>query len=526
MKKTLFFCTIAVVLLTACSDNGLFPKEKQYTPLYVYYNPLPLIIPETYGFWLFSEEYYPTFVNYPDDRSKHGLRGNVSLVQYPNNEYIFDTKGKLKVSSSFADEARKYIELREFRHDIEGHLIGIYRNSHKDKWASNREKFEYDSIGQLKSRHRVQKDIYSYYDDGTLKEIARQLSKTQKKRMEFDTFGDLVKWEREETTSNPFMRDANCQSSICTFTHTNGLCTEMVEKIIFKNDTVVCKNYFTYNEKGDLTTWGYSGGVINSQLREKKYNGFFEANLKISFEYEYDSHSNWTTMRIIFPERFEQIEYLVRCGRGQPVMTYHRNIEYHAFSAKEERELKKKNAPKFTAVQGHGLYGDVKKVSGSHQEMIFDEYGNILYNGYNHYVYNSPTQYMIDSAIGPFRITCEGNIRKEEDEKGIEGTIEYEFDKRERVIRHRYSPSMHPITETYTYNGREKHPATITSEVCYEDGCDKTTCKYSYMEFDKQGNWTKRKVQRIVTSTTYEPEEITTKTEPEFIETRTITYYN
>lgn len=45
---------------------------------------------------------------------------------------------------------------------------------------------------------------------------------------------------------------------------------------------------------------------------------------------------------------------------------------------------------------------------------------------------------MIDNVIGPFRITCEGNLRKEVDEKGIEGTIEYEFDSRGRVVRHKF----------------------------------------------------------------------------------------
>ena len=65
----------------------------------------------------------------------------------------------------------------------------------------------------------------------------------------------------------------------------------------------------------------------------------------------------------------------------------------------------------------------------------------------------------------------------------------------------------------------------------YEDGEDISTCKYTYLETDQQGNWTKRKVVR-----TWECEEYlfdgekgtsrtTTKTDPEFIETRVISYY-
>lgn len=72
------------------------------------------------------------------------------------------------------------------------------------------------------------------------------------------------------------------------------------------------------------------------------------------------------------------------------------------------------------------------------------------------------------------------------DEKGIEGTIEYEFDSRGRIVRY----------------------------------------KYSYLETDSRGNWTKRRVKRTWKSTTYgyenEPDKVSTKTEPEFTETRTI----
>lgn len=36
------------------------------------------------------------------------------------------------------------------------------------------------------------------------------------------------------------------------------------------------------------------------------------------------------------------------------------------------------------------------------------------------------------AGVGPFRITCEGNLRKEEDEGKIMGTEEYEFDRKGR----------------------------------------------------------------------------------------------
>lgn len=101
MRKTLLFCAaITALLFTACSGSGMFEKEKKYTPLYVYYNPLNYN--QDYDF---AESFYPDYINYPDDRIKYGLRGNVSLVLYGSAdagiEYIFDDEGKLRTVSSF-----------------------------------------------------------------------------------------------------------------------------------------------------------------------------------------------------------------------------------------------------------------------------------------------------------------------------------------------------------------------------------------------------------------------------------------
>lgn len=123
--RIIYLCLISA-LLAACSGDRLFKKEKKYTPLYVYYNPLNYN--QNYDF---AELFYPDYINYPDDRIKYGLRGNVSLVLYGSAdagiEYIFDDEGKLRTVSSFLDRARRYIELREFRY-TDGRLAGVYRN--------------------------------------------------------------------------------------------------------------------------------------------------------------------------------------------------------------------------------------------------------------------------------------------------------------------------------------------------------------------------------------------------------------
>lgn len=147
--RIIYLCLISA-LLAACSGDRLFKKEKKYTPLYVYYNPLNYN--QDYDF---AESFYPDYINYPDDRIKYGLRGNVSLVLYGSAdtgiEYIFDNEGKLRTASSFLDRARRYIELREFRY-TDGRLAGVYRNPQNDKWATSKQKFEYDAAGRLVRR--------------------------------------------------------------------------------------------------------------------------------------------------------------------------------------------------------------------------------------------------------------------------------------------------------------------------------------------------------------------------------------
>ena len=553
MRKTLLIC--AITLLAACSGGGLFEKEKKYTPLYVYYNPLPLVYPESYfGQYDFPESHYPDFLNYPDDRVKHGLRGNVKRVEYPtagnySMEYVFNNKGQLEHIKPVMGGPKT------FRYDNEGRLVGVY----EDGRSRSDQKFEYDATGRLTKRDAgaALRKSYSYYEDGTLKAIIPDSNGNAKDLIEFDPSGNLVRM-KAFFTSNPFMYEAAGQygdlPSVSTYTYTDGLCTEKLERIASEKDSITCRNLYTYNDKGDLTAWEYFGGIYQTNLENRNQYVFLDnATLKVTFEYEYDNHGNWTTMRVILPEDFMKLEYFIRCydaylrivagqkyqkGQENPVLTVRRNIEYHASTAEEEWEMKKKDAPKFTAAQGRGLYGDVKSVTDGEYTVNFDEYGNVIgetwsSGGKNIYDYESPFRYALRSEtspfIGPFRIICEGNIRKEEDEKGIEGTTEYEFDKHGRVIRYRHFSGMMPVKEQYTYSGRDKLPEMMTSSDSYEEGEDVTKYKYTYLETDKQGNWTKRKVIRTVESTMYGAtagEETTSvKTDPEFTEARTITYY-
>lgn len=577
MRKTLLLC--ATALLAACSGGGLFEKEKKYTPLYVYYNPLdPDITSTLTNTDLSPVKNYPNFVNYPDDRTKHGLRGNVSQVRYPLKDargnpstwgigLAFNEAGQL-TSVFSGDFARPMdAEIWEFQYDNAAHLVGKVNNPHRYRWPSNKDHFEYDASGRLVKRNSpfAQGDFqtYDYHENENLKRVIpvqnpRNLPSTALTgMMEFNKSSELERME-VPLTSNPFVADAkgsfNDFPSVSTFTYSGGLCTEKLEKIAFivrgeTLDTITCVNRYAYNDKGDLISWEYNGGYYRLDPVTRNEYSIPQTSFTIRFEYDYDKHGNWTTRRTILPDNYADIEWLHRyyvvstkqkepASGERPVVSIEREIDYYAFSAKEKAELKKKDAPKFTAVQGRGLYGSVKSLSETGHTVSFDEYGNISYEKWEYgpteenYDYKSPTEYVkktTGAIIGPFRITCEGNIRKEGDEKGIELPTEYEFDKHGRLIRYSHADGMSPVVEEYTYDGREKHPAVMTYTFRYEEGKDIVKCKYTYLETDKQGNWTKRKVVRTVESTVYDAmtdkETTSVKTDPEFTETRAISYY-
>lgn len=102
-RKQVFIIAALSLLLTACTSNSL-TRQKGSTPLHLYDNPLGL---DVMALLDGSHSYYDyaLFVNYPNDLTKHGLRGNVAKVIYkingvPNqkvNQVIlhFSSQGKL-----------------------------------------------------------------------------------------------------------------------------------------------------------------------------------------------------------------------------------------------------------------------------------------------------------------------------------------------------------------------------------------------------------------------------------------------
>lgn len=196
---------------------------------------------------------------------------------------------------------------------------------------------------------------------------------------------------------------------------------------------------------------------------------------------------------------------------------------------------------------GRGLYGKVKNVTDEHCIITFNEEGYIISkewkdkrNNRIDYKYISPTEYVdIDPSV------CNDEtwthvisyiedtlkvIYKHKEYEELEA--EYVFDTQGRIINYNYADGMMPVCEEYVYNGNNKYPDSMQIAAYYEEGKDISNSSFTYLEIDQQGNWTKRKVNRTWNITKYiydidgDSEKESTITDPEFIETRTITYYN
>lgn len=588
MKKFLSVsCLVICSLLAACIGGGTVENEKKYTPLEVYFNPLANEITEisSPGSLLAYEANY--FLNYPNDLARLNLHGPVRSVIYGRRpemssvKFFFNKNGFMTEIHSGTYLSAYGMNKTRFKYDESGRFIGWLKLNKANNEGEYEIKYKYDENGRPESS-RMRNGLtmnFSYFNDGTLKETNMSLKdsfyfgKVKKTKMEYNEKGQLVKMQSMHSSNRLIQDGFNIYSlvypSVSTFEYNeDGLCTRKYEEVFFidrrMNDTLKimpCDNIFTYNEKGDLASWTYTGGSYYTDKENRNLYGFEEVSFTIKYEYLYDDYGNWRRKYIIMPENItENInlhkfyyynnqeydgfrEYEPEEG-ARPVVVLNRILEYYLETdvdkgkgGKEAAKQKKPEGPAYTAAQGMGLYGKVKSIYSDGSSIFFDEYGNIarLVNGNSEevYKYKTPFTYTIPdpwgNEIGPYRIECEENTRKEKEERS--GNIEalYEFDNKGRLIRHRYFEGMMPAEATYTYDGKNKLPAYKVCKHEYEEGTDTETCQYLYLGIDKKGNWTMRKVRRTWNSETYNYEtkkyDISTRTEPDFTESRTIAYY-
>lgn len=555
MKKFLSVSSLVICsLLAACTGGGLVENEKKYTPLEVYFNPLANEIEEISlrGSILAYNANY--FLNYPNDLARLNLHGPVRSVIYGRRpemssvKFFFNKNGFMTEIHSGTYLSAYGMNKTRFKYDESGRFIGWLKLNKANNEGEYEIKYKYDENGRPESS-RMRNGLtmnFSYFNDGTLKETNMSLKdsfyfgKVKKTKMEYNEKGQLVKMQSMHSSNRLIQDGFNIYSlvypSVSTFEYNeDGLCTRKYEEVFFidrrMNDTLKimpCDNIFTYNEKGDLASWTYTGGSYYTDKENRNLYGFEEVSFTIKYEYLYDDYGNWRRKYIIMPENItENInlhkfyyynnqeydgfrEYEPEEG-ARPVVVLNRILEYYLETdvdkgkgGKEAAKQKKPEGPAYTAAQGMGLYGKVKSIYSDGSSIFFDEYGNIarLVNGNSEevYKYKTPFTYTIPdpwgNEIGPYRIECEENTRKEIKERG--GNVEalYEFDNKGRLIRHRYFEGMMPAEATYTYDGINKLPAYKVCKHEYEEGTDTETCQYLYLGIDKKGNWTMRKVRR------------------------------
>ncbi|MDN0072871.1 hypothetical protein [uncultured Bacteroides sp.] len=551
----LFIIVFIGITISSCSN--FLKKEQQLTPIYLYYNPLDI-----------DDNVYlkfPLFNNYPNERYKYGVRGPVYEVVYSHtNQYTGIESITKKYSFLGWGDILMFFNDRIFSYTYNDELY-ITDITELERNATPRRKvaeLEYKG-GKLTEYHVSNYDNlhyrYEYHPNGMTKTITgSDYWDKSKELFEFNDKGQLIKMVVNDS-SNPFMEGLHYHNkfpSISYFKYTNDLCSEKIEKIIFKDynnniDTLICKSSFVYNKNGDVTSWIYDGECVADG--GNTYD-FMHTRTAINFEYVYDKYGNWTTMKVILPDDFARYHYLfkyyqINTGHTyistqktpdikpgeKAIVVFDRQLGYYDSDIEKPKVESSKEVEKplhkFTAIHGNGLYGKVKTVTGDSYEIDFDENGNTIAEGREYrlkenFEYQDNETYTRD-GVGPFKIICENNIRKEVcEEMGL--TTEYEFDKYGRVIRHKYSVGMSINEEHFTYDGKNKFPESMIIRGGDEIGEYKNTYHYKYLEKDKNGNWTKRNVICINEYTEYGingKNNTTTRKFPEEVESRKIVYY-
>ena len=167
-----------------------------------------------------------------------------------------------------------------FKYDESGRFIGWLKLNKANNEGEYEIKYKYDENGRPESS-RMRNGLtmnFSYFNDGTLKETNMSLKdsfyfgKVKKTKMEYNEKGQLVKMQSMHSSNRLIQDGFNIYSlvypSVSTFEYNeDGLCTRKYEEVFFidrrMNDTLKimpCDNIFTYNEKGDLASWTYTGG--------------------------------------------------------------------------------------------------------------------------------------------------------------------------------------------------------------------------------------------------------------------------
>lgn len=341
MKNKSLFSVLLIsattLMLNGC-NNSNYPS-----PITCYFHPQS---PHVHGSLENTTEYIVDFVNYPTDLAKYGLRGKVRNVKYEDPsglaeiQMYFNREGNLDKHYEYILNGGTKID---FTYNQNGSLK--YSKNAKNGYIHGPlAKFIYDDSGKA-IESRTDNDLrinFSYHENGNLKSVTptskrKNLSGQERNYllMECDINGNLSYMKYFEY--RPIIHDRERGWSEKYFKHnSNGQCIECHGSIKIEGyrkqiDSISFTQNFTYNSKGDLSTWQY---------QEKLYPSQEEYSLNISFDYEYDEQGNWIKM-IQSGKGLEYLyseNYIFPNEKGVSTYVTKRTISYF----KEEKEEKNK----------------------------------------------------------------------------------------------------------------------------------------------------------------------------------------
>lgn len=190
--------------------------------------------------------------------------------------------------------------------------------------------------------------------------------------------------------------------------------------------------------------------------------------------------------------------------------------------------------PKITAVQCYGLKGKVKSLKTNDKIINFNKIGNVESMKYLDsdseiaYYYQTPFKYGFADGQYNYQIKIEDNIRTEGDPNNESSNEEFHFDNQGRLVEHHFVEYMAFMVYNYSYKDNDPNPVSLTYHWYDELGDGDVEIKFTYLDFDKKGNWIRRKCRTHSTGTEYNEDSDPNKpyeNTDEKIESRKILYY-
>ena len=304
---------VAFFAITAC-QNGKPEKDsrKVYNSINLYFSPA-----EDY---LLRHEFFPNFINYPDDRVKLGLKGKVEDVKYTTVHtlgYLFDEEGKT-LAKVFTEKGSDMQQSSIYRHDYDdsGRLVQITEEDLVDQGRGFRSirKKEIDKIishtasGKPLKRaildlnsNRTDHIVCYEYDANDICRgigIAEDSPNKNANAMAFtfrcDEKGRII-YIHAKRTRIPY-RLARGERKITPTYDLGGRLVSIKEMAIptnneaYRIDSIASVTNYKYNKEGDIIECVYSEIVHPRSLT---------ADFTLTFAYEYDKQGNWIKKRIM-----------------------------------------------------------------------------------------------------------------------------------------------------------------------------------------------------------------------------------